>query len=332
MNPLKKGPEMKVPSWLKLPKRLPGRDRMPKVKSAPKVKGMPKIKGVANVKMPAMVSDVYRDLKERRLLPLVAVLLVAIVAVPIALAESAEPVEESPPTPSVAAGGAKDAKVVAVSKDAPGLRDYRVRLADRTPKNPFEAPDSGSKEEGEGGGEESSGEAGSVESAPEESTPGEPVETESSGSTENHPATSEVRYFSYEIDVRVTPVSASGRPSKAKPSVRSNLPELTALPGKKTPALTFMQPSADGEKALMLVNPNVEAIFGEGVCASGGETCQLLALKKGLPETVVYGGNERIFRIELIGVHLVQVKSLTGGKQGSTPEELGAGPHPHGAG
>ena len=95
-------------------------------------------------------------------------------------------------------------------------------------------------------------------------------------------------------------------PSKADPYVRRNVPRLTALPAKKTPALTFMEPSADEEKALMLVNSNVKGLFGEGVCVSGGETCQLLALKKGLPETVVYGGNERVFRIELLKVNLVE--------------------------
>jgi hypothetical protein len=67
-----------------------------------------------------------------------------------------------------------------------------------------------------------------------------------------------------------------------------------------------MQPSADEQKALMLVNPNVNGIFGEGVCVSGGETCQLLELQQGLPETIVYGGKERIFRIELLKVTIVE--------------------------
>ena len=104
-------------------------------------------------------------------------------------------------------------------------------------------------------------------------------------------------------------MSSNGHPSEAEPSVRHGLPELTPLPARKTPALTFMQPTSNEQGALMLVNANVVGLFGEAVCVSGGETCQLLELKKGLPETVVYGGNERIFRIELLDVKVVQTKA-----------------------
>ena len=61
MNFLKKGPELKIP------------DKMP------------------DVKLPEWASDIYVELRERHLLPLVVVLVVAIVAVPIALGESAKP-------------------------------------------------------------------------------------------------------------------------------------------------------------------------------------------------------------------------------------------------
>ena len=56
MNMLKKGPEIKLP----------------------------------DLKVPAPLVDLYYDLRERHLLPLVAVLLVAIVAVPIALSQSSQ--------------------------------------------------------------------------------------------------------------------------------------------------------------------------------------------------------------------------------------------------
>ncbi len=54
-----------------------------------------------------------------------------------------------------------------------------------------------------------------------------------------------------------------------------------------------MGPSSDGKKALMLVSSNVTAIFGDAICVLGGETCEMLALEEGVPETFVYGGNQR---------------------------------------
>ena len=42
----------------------------------------------------------------------------------------------------------------------------------------------------------------------------------------------------------------------------------------------------------MLVSSNVKGIFGDAVCVLGTETCQMMALEPGIPETLVYGGNE----------------------------------------
>ena len=66
MNPLKKGPEIKLPS------------KMPKLKA------------------PKFLADIYADLRDRHLLPLVAVLAVAIVVVPIALSESGPSKKKQP--------------------------------------------------------------------------------------------------------------------------------------------------------------------------------------------------------------------------------------------
>ncbi len=272
MNFLKKGPELKVP------------DKMP------------------DVKVPAVVSDLYGELRERHLLPLVVVLLVAIVAVPIALSESAE-------TPAPRAAGAEsgvsasEKTQVVVAKSTPGLRDYRKRLDDLKSKNPFNQQFSdteesttttSSEESGGGEGEVGGGGSGAGETPPTTTTPTNP----------------QVTFYSFAIDVRVTPVSSQGKPSKAKPEVRRNLPELTMLPSRGTPAVVFMGVTKDGKKALMLVSSNVKGVFGDNVCAVGGETCELLALEKGVPETFVYGGNEKIYKIELLDVNLVRSDSI----------------------
>ena len=89
---------------------------------------------------------------------------------------------------------------------------------------------------------------------------------------------------------RSAPATASRQRQGRNPTVRHDLPELTMLPSRETPAAIFMGPTKDGKKALMLVSSDVQAIFGDAICVVGSETCQLLALEPGLPETFVYGG------------------------------------------
>ena len=97
-------------------------------------------------------------------------------------------------------------------------------------------------------------------------------------------------------------------------------PLCSSTPSRQVPAMVFMQPAADGKKAVVLLSSNVRAVFGEGVCVAGGEICQLMALKPGLPETVVYGGSERTYRITLLGVHLEETDQLRKAPLGTNPK------------
>ncbi len=287
------------------------------------------------IKVPDFLLDLYYDLRERHLLPLVALLLVAIVALPIVLSsgssgsESVES-EAAVATPSASVPSSK----LIVGKAAPGLRDYRRRLTG-TPKDPFEQKYT--TPEGEGNAVGSAPATGSSSSGGSESTSvtteSSPPETTSSNPTETSPGTTpsegngepssgaHLRYYSFAIDVRIVPVPSGASTSKAEPSVRHNLPELTMLPSRKEPALTFMDVSKDEKKVLMLVSDKVTGLFGDGVCVVGSEHCQLIALEKGIPETVVYGPQERTFRIELLKLRLLTSKHLNkaplGGSKGN---------------
>ena len=99
-----------------------------------------------DMKAPPFVADIYHDLRERRLLPLIALVVVAIVAVPFLLGGSEKP---APPLPAIgmAAGGesqAIDTSSLKVVQAKPGLRDYKKRLAHRKPRNPFKQQFTGS--------------------------------------------------------------------------------------------------------------------------------------------------------------------------------------------
>lgn len=206
MNMLKKGPEVKVPE----------------------------------LKVPEPILNVFYDLRERHLLPLVAVLLVAIVAVPIALSQSSSG-SGNAPSSAVAALGVANATTnrstaVVVSKSAPGLHSYHQRLGYLKPINPFRRPFAHS--ESTSVTESSAGGTASTSSAS-----GTPSETTSPGSTSSSPQTATtithtLTWYSYAIDVRmVTGVtnhkkgssnearSSKGTPvTKSAPVVRRDLP------------------------------------------------------------------------------------------------------------
>lgn len=262
---------------------------------------------VPDFKVPDFMLDIYYDLRERRLLPLVAILLVALVALPIVLSSgsSSESEEETAfATPSTTATTSK----LVVAKATPGLREYRHRLAG-TPKDPFKQQYS----EAEGGESGEGSRSGGAESVTvETSEPSEPsAETPEGGAAPEGngepPEGGHLQYYSFAIDVRITPVSAKKNPEA---TVRHNLPNMTMLPSRAVPALTFVGVTKDQTNAVMLVSDKVTGLFGDATCIEGNESCQLLALEPGIPETVVYGADNRTYRIELLKLRLLKTDKL----------------------
>jgi hypothetical protein len=285
---------------------------------------------LSELKVPDFLYDLFYDLKERHLLPLVAVLIVAIIGAPIYFKNSSAPEEEptatlpSTATASAAAAGAPGGTIV-VARSEPGLRDYRRRLKEYRALDPFRQKGGGAGATTEATSSET---ASSAPIAPAEATvigeePTAPVtevtigppayESPSVPATEPDPGPStggktRTRYASNAIDVRIVTVPPHSTEQKkaprAKPKaqIRRNLPELTMLPARKTPAATFMGLSNDDKKALFVVSSDVVSIFGEAKCVVGSQTCQLLALEPGMPVTFVYGPQERTYRIELLKI------------------------------
>jgi hypothetical protein len=294
----------------------------------------------SDLHVPSFLYDLYYDLKERHLLPLVVLLLVAMVAAPIYFKKKSDPEGPVATIPPIAtkSGAASAGGTLTVARSQPGLRDPRRRLKHARALDPFATPASSSAS-----AESSSGEAAASEGAagaPVASTPTAVVPTEatvtgvesssappyeptapaetyvpptssSSGETEASGVEStgktQPQYASEAIDIRIVSVPASSAdsgPKRAKPKaqVRRDLPELTMLPARATPAVTFMGVSKDGKKALLLVSSDVESIFGEAKCIVGSQSCQLLALEPQMPETFVYGRHERTYRIELLKI------------------------------
>lgn len=291
MNMFKKGPELKLPDF----------------------------------KVPDFALDIYYDLRERHLLPLVAILLVALVALPIVLSQGSSSADSGESgSAAIATPSTVQTSKLVVAKAAPGLREYKRRLANRHAQDPF-IQQYASPEDGEGatGSAEIPSEGGEESSTPVESA--EPTETtEPTPAPEGNgepPEGGNLQYYSFAIDTRVVPVT-SGK-DKPEPSVRHNLPEMTMLPSRSVPALTFIGVTKDEKSAVMLVSDKVTGLFGDGTCVVGSEACQLIALEPGIPETVVYGADSRTYRIELLKLRLITTDKLNKAPLGGSKKKGG---------
>jgi hypothetical protein len=260
------------------------------------------------LKAPKFLTDLGRELRDRRLLPLIAVLAVAIVAVPIALSKSTPQPQSDGQSLLGAALAAKASQHLTAVPDAPGLRDYHRRLKGLQATNPFEPPASESSSQEQPASSESSGgeEPASISAS---SSPESTSTTATNGGATSGEATSavhiETKYFTHAVDVRIVNSAPGATSSQSKPVVRHNLPTLSELPGRKAPAVVFM--GADGKRALMLISAGVQPVAGgDGHCAllSAG-VCQLMLLKPGQVEAFAYGESNHTVRIKLLKISLV---------------------------
>lgn len=271
----------------------------------------PEIK-MPKVKTPAFLADVYWDLRDRQLLPLIALLVVAIAAVPFLLGSDSEEVVLPPPRGGVAAeavavesGGAARLTVVQAK---PGLRDYRKRLSHRNPTDPFKqhyATPTGS-------GEEPAVETeGSTEGSSESTTGTGSRETESGSGSGGGGEGKEphLTLFAFAVDVRIVRSGGADSDSKKKETtVRHRVLPQTPLPGEKAEVVTYMGISKKG-KPLLLVSADVESVFGETRCVTGDQVCQLIEAEPGFPVVFVYGANEVHYTINVLKVEAVPVAS-----------------------
>ena len=113
---------MKIPE-IKIPKVRTPRLKTPKI-NAPKVQ------------TPAFLNNLYRDMRDRRLLLPALALVIAVIAVPAALSSSSA-TTAPPPAPAAAGSAHEAATSPAVLTEQLGVTDYRKRLEQIKSKNPF---------------------------------------------------------------------------------------------------------------------------------------------------------------------------------------------------
>jgi hypothetical protein len=288
MNPLKKGPELKMPE----------------------------------LKVPDFVADVFYDLHDRRLLAPIALAVVAIVAVPFLLGGGSK---EPPAGPGAGAGISSaeaesgETASLTVVEAKPGLRDYRKRLAGRTPTDPFEqrytAPHLGGSESGSPA-ESSSSSSEATKISTETTSTGKPASAPSSNSSPDETSSGSgggntggagspsqlppgSHLFGFRPDVRFGVAGSDDLAMHEELRLGSFLPH-------KDPVAIFIGATQDGKQALFDVSPAVRLVQGDGNCVGGQEHCGILSMQEGQAVTLSTESGTA-FRLAVVRIRFVEI-------------------------
>jgi hypothetical protein len=324
LSALKRGPSLSV--------------KKPSV-NKPSIK-RPSINAGPEIKMPRFIGDLYGDLRERHLLPLVVLLIAAIVATPFLLNKSGEDNAEAPVIAGPSTGN-EAASSFTVVPAARRLRSPEKRLGHRTALDPFRVEtqkQSGGKGAGGNSAGTSSGTsvggtaAGTESTAPanaeikvtetpegnkeltiKESTTttttvppvSEPAATETSPSPESKAPSKESTPAPNEGTVGQTEVVAYTIDIKeGEPSgelfEQQGVAPMTKLPDVKNPLVVFTGLSQDNKRALFLMTSKVTAYYGSVHCVIDKQACQMIELKPGKPVIFEFAEGEAEGRYKVV--------------------------------
>ena len=273
---------------------------------------MPDLKGLKEMSAPTWLADLYYDMRDRRLLPLIALVVVAIAAVPFLLGGSEEEALP-PPAEDVIAGeaaiGAEPTQLTVVEAK-PGLRDYKKRLKRRSPTDPFKQkytslPGSATVEStvaespGGGGGEEEIT-VTEIEGSGTPSSGGTPPSPASGPKSRPDGDSDGLRYYDYRPNIRFG-VAGSGELQEYRHLKRGKF-----LP-KRNPVILFFGSSENGNWVAFDVSPEVQLVKTAGRCIGGPQSCGTLILKAGQAADIVTGKPNRNFRLKVTGIDFVEV-------------------------
>ncbi len=284
------------------------------------------------LKAPDLLADFYYDLRDRRLLPVIALVVAAIVAVPFLLGDDGEGPRLPAARTGVGTAGttAADGARLTVVESMPGLRDYRKRLAG-SPTDPFVQRYTGvpstsklksvggeSAVEGGSGGEAEGGSGAESVTTPESpagpdadggSSPGASGGAPSGGSGDGGGGDRRPRLIEFIVDVQIShsETTADGGRDMGEPQVRRHVRPLTQLPSEKTPVVTTGGVNLRNGKVVFLVSNEVKSLDGDFICLARtpAGVCELLEIEPGFPFELVYGPNRVLYRLKVTKIEVV---------------------------
>ena len=227
--------------------------------------------------MKDLALGIWDDLREKRLWPVAAVLLLAVIAVPLfVIKPAAEPApsgaQPAPPqaqgTPAVAVlddAASESSKLGVFGKKDP-FRPPGAALAPSTSESTASAPAGASALPSTGGSADGSG-GSSTQAAPGGSSPAAP-------GAAPRPLRVSPRQVAYTYAADVT-FTRNGRSRRIR-----RLDRLDMLPSQESPLLIFLGVTSDGDHAVFLVDSTLDA-EGEGRCSPKASECATLSIGAG---------------------------------------------------
>jgi hypothetical protein len=270
------------------------------------------------------LSNLWRQLVQRRLWPVAVLLIAALAGVPLMLAK--DPETEPEPAPQAATDESSSALATApiVAMATPADRSKRRRVLGKA-KNPFVKPanidtpaDSGPQavDQANDAAANSGGPTKLADNltiaggAPSPTGPtgptGSPVGAPAPAPAPAEPDVKPVRHARHSLTVRF-----GGDDSLE----RMNVKKLEALPLGEEPLVVYLGVADDGESAVFMVDSSVQP-QGDGVCKPDPNTCETIELREG--ETEFFdivgeqGDSTAQYQLDLIEVHGAKKKSTSG--------------------
>jgi hypothetical protein len=277
--------------------------------------------------MQVFLLDLWHDLREKRLAPVAAVLLLGLIAVPVLLAK---PAEDPGPAPVVAAPKKADNEALAaltkvkLGEDATG-KGSTLGVFD--PDNPFSPPKGAIKKEttgvtsggpgdtpgtpggSTGSGGDTSTDGGSLGGGGGVTSPGTGVTIPGTGGGGGGDTTTTV--YKYVVDLTF---AANGRTRHIK-----GMEKLDMLPSDSSPLLIFMGVTAKGADAVFLVDSTLEAA-GEGRCKPSESECAF---------AYIGAGSEYVFTEEDGDTYTIKIDEIRKVKVGASAKSSTKGAKAH---
>jgi hypothetical protein len=258
--------------------------------------------------MNKLLLELWHDLRAKRLWPVAAVLVLALVAVPVLLKKSSSGAPQPTPPAASASSAADDSKAVVVAdtsttdnstlgvfnKKDPFKPDKAVLAAAHpkpaAPQTAQPTTPGGGNATQPGGGSGGGSGGGAAPVAPQPTKPQAPKGP-----------------FAYTVDVKFG--------KRGEPRVHHNVQKLDVLPNQNNPLLVFLGVNAAGDTAVFLTDTSLKAA-GEGTCKPDGNTCSFLYLKLGKNKNsedlseVAADGSGTEYTLTLLAIHKVPVSVL----------------------
>jgi hypothetical protein len=260
------------------------------------------------------VTNMWRQLVQRRLWPVAILLIAALAAVPLTLAKDPEPAASPPPAPVDTKSELATTPIVAAATPADRAKRRKVLGSKKNPFATVKPAESASDTDDVNGpvvvkspsGGTSGDDTGS--SGGSGSGGGSVPSTGTTPTTPTTPAPAPKKYEQYELTVRF---------GGAEDASRQSVKKLQPLPSAELPVLIYMGVSKDRKSAIFLVDQGVTPV-GDGECKPSPEACETIRLREGETEfldvTDEAGGVGQQYQLDLIKIHKSSSASASSAK------------------